>query len=593
MNLQQRLKYMGHGRTVNKSNIIIDIEYDVTTLIRMCSYAIYDNGKVKRGLLMNMRNLFSMINPEPYAKDGRIKYFNAIKSALEARIEKGLKDPELIIKYVNGGFMEDNEENTLSLKDLPLLSSDECVWISETISESLKYSFLYKDIEILHDLTTRFKAADYRNKGEIVSEIEEEIIKISNLFRKARVENSQEVTFSLKNGDFQDAIYQIHDELTNPRCRLFTGMQGFNKLVGGAFETQRVYMLMGLAGAGKSLSLLNIAKQLKTHNKQYKTKDPTKIPVIVLLTQENTVKESVERLFEISTGEDIKNFDPETAMEMFRTQGELYLNDESPIDIIIKYVPNRSVDTSYLYTLTEDLEDEGYEVICLIQDHIKRIRSVERDADIRLELGNIVNEFKTFAMLKDCVVITNGHLNRDAIEKIKAESSDPLEYVTAANIGESMLIIDNLDCAIIIGRAEDAQGNSYMGFKRVKERFKAPLNFNIVYQMFESPESIRLVEDIDRRVPIYKTNLKEDANSIAGTSDNINRGNSTSTMIKDTIGATKSIATLSTNISDSIFDTGTTRIFNSNNIAVNSSNVVEMKKKPIVQSKVLIYDEII
>ena len=31
--------------------------------------------------------------------------------------------------------------------------------------------------------------------------------------------------------------------------------------------------------------------------------------------------------------------------------------------------------TGYLYTLVEDLEDEGYETICLFQDHVKRIRS--------------------------------------------------------------------------------------------------------------------------------------------------------------------------------------------------------------------------
>lgn len=591
MNLEQRLKYMGHGKTINKSNILIDVNFDVKTLISMCSYAIYENTKVKRGLLMNMRNLFSMINQEPYTKDGRIKYFNAVRSALEARIEKGLRDPELIMKYINGGIIEDNEVDGLSLNDIPPLSTDDCAWISETISEALKYSFLYKDIEILYDLTTKFKAADYRNKGEIVSQLEEEIIKINNLFRKARVENSQEVTFSLRNGEFQDAIYQIHDELTNPSCRLFTGMQGFNKLIGGAFETQRVYMLMGLAGAGKSLSLLNIAKQLKTNNKQYRPKDPTKTPVIVLLTMENSVKESVERLFEISTGEDIKNFDPDTAMQMMRERGELYLNDESPIDIIIKYMPNRSIDTSYLYTLTEDLEDQGYEVICLIQDHIKRIRSVERDADIRLELGNIVNEFKTFAMLKDCVVITNGHLNRDAIEKIKADSKDPLEYVTAANISESMLIIDNLDCAIIIGRAEDEQGNSYMGFKRVKERFKVAINFNVVYQMFESPDSIKLIEDIDRRVPIYKTSLKEDVANSVGTGENINRGDSTATVINDIVEV-KSNTNLSTNITKDIFDSDS-RLFDINSIVVASDNKIVEMKQPNNESKVLIYEEIV
>ena len=70
-----------------------------------------------------------------------------------------------------------------------------------------------------------------------------------------------------------------------------------------------------------------------------------------------------------------------------REEGELVLNDDSPIDIVIKYKANKSVDTSYLYTLVDDLEDDGYEVICLVQDHVKRIRSIYNSPDLRIELG--------------------------------------------------------------------------------------------------------------------------------------------------------------------------------------------------------------
>lgn len=530
MNLERRMKYFGSGKTVNKSGVQVNINFNAYTLGIMSSYVITDNRNIRRGHLVNLRNLFSMIDFTSYQQDPvRMKYVNFINRVLKAKLDDGLKDPLIIEKYVNGGIIEDDTDNSdkVSIFELQTLSSSELDWVTNTISEALKYSFIYNDVDKLYDMLVRFRACDYGERGPIVKEIEEEISQLNTLFRKAKAETSSEVTFSLKDGLMEDAIKEIHDQLTNPSCRLYTGMQGFNELIGGAFETTRVYMLMGLAGAGKSLSLLNIARQLKSNNKHFRAKDPTKTPVIVILTMENSVKETVERLFEISTGNDIKNFSADDAIRMMKEQGELYISDDNPIDIIVKYVPNRSVDTSYLYTLAEDLEDEGYEMICLIQDHVKRIRSIERGLDLRIELGNVINEFKTFATLKDCVVITNGHLNREAAKTIddgsRGNKSDLIRMIGRANISESMLMIDNLDVGIVITQEYDENGNKYMGFKRIKERIKVNPNFNIVYQMFKSPESLAFVEDMDKRVPLHKDTLKAEGAMISintGINDN-------------------------------------------------------------------------
>src|SRR5699024_11195592 len=167
---------------------------------------------------------------------------------------------------------------------------------------------------------------------------------------------------------------------------------------------------------------------------------------------------------------------PEEAIQKMRIEGELYLTDESPIDIIIKFKPNKSEDTSYLYTLVEDLEDEGYECIAVVQDHAKRIRSTERNPDVRLELGDIINELKTFAMLKDIPVITNSHLNRDGARTIDANATkskaDLTRLLGKSNIGESMLMLDNIDYACIINTEYDSENHKYMVFKEIKTRVK-------------------------------------------------------------------------------------------------------------------------
>ena len=522
MNIQRRMKYNSRGHTVNKSNIKLNMNFNISTLEIMASYSVSENRNIRRSQLMQMRNLFAMLDENLYIVDhNKNRYFNFIIKALEGRLEKNIKDSDILDKYINGGFIEDDSENSeeqIHISQLKVLSNPEVEWVASTISESLKYSYINNDMNELYELLVKFRASDYSSRGEIVRLIEDEIVKVNNLFRKAKSEQSHEVTFSLKDGIFEDSMREIHENVTNPSCRLYTGMQGFNELIGGAFETTRVYMLLGLAGAGKSFSLLNIAKQLKTNNKHYRPKDPTKIPVIVYLTMENTVQETVARLFEITTGQDMRKVDTETAIKMFKKDGEMYIADDNPIDIIVKFVPNRSVDTSYLYTLAEDLEDEGYEMICLIQDHVKRIRSIERTPDIRIELGNVINEFKTFAMLKDCVVITNGHLNREAAKSIddgnRTNKGDLIRMIGRANISESMLMIDNLDVGIVIQQEYDEKGNRYMGFKRIKERIKCNPNFNIVYQMFKSPESLEFIEDLDKRVPLHKDTLKGDVNLI-------------------------------------------------------------------------------
>ena len=510
MNIERRRKYSGSGRTVNKSDRKLDINFDLNALNLMCSYILSENKNIRRSHLINMRNLFELLNIELYINDvEKMKRMDFIKRGLEAKIVHNLKDPIIVIKYINGGIIE---TTNLDIRNFTELSNSELEWIHSTITEALKYSYIYNDIDRMIDICTRFKAADYRSRGSIVEEFESLITEIQTKFRRSRVENLSETNFTLKNGLFEEVVRDIHEQLTDPCSRLVTGMQGVNELLGGGFESARVYMLLGLTGGGKSLSLLNFAYQIKKNNKNYKPKDPTKIPVIVYLTMENTVKETVERLFNLTTGLDITDVSADKAIELLRTDGELYLSDESPIDIIIKFVPNRTVDTGYLYTMTEDLEDEGYEVICLIQDHVKRIKSIDRYTDVRLELGAVVNEFKVYAALKDIPVITNSHLNRDAASKIDEASNsnkgDLIRMLGRANIGESMLMLDNLDCAMIIGQEYDSECNKYMGFKRIKMRGKCTLR-DTIFQPYTDVHSIKLIEDIDMKVPVFKDTLKD------------------------------------------------------------------------------------
>lgn len=511
MDITKRTKYSRRGRSISKTDTKVDINFDLNALNLMCSYILSENRNIRRSHLINMRNLFDILDISLYQNDiEKMKRVNFIKKGLEAKILQNLRDPYIVLKYINGGIIDDD---VIDINNFTSMSNDELSWINQTISEALKYAFIYNDIDRMIDICTRFKAADYRSRGAIVQEFEMLIQEIQSKFRRSRVENVSEMTFSLKDGIMDEVVKDIHEQLSNPCNKLVTGMQGINEMLGGGFESTRVYMFLGATGIGKSVTLLNLAYQIKKYNKNYVPKDPSKIPVVVYMTMENTVRETVERLFNLTAGPnvDMTKYKPEEVINLLRTEGELYLTDESPIDIIIKYVPDKSVDTGYLYTMTEDLEDEGYEVICLIQDHIKRIRSCYPSNDIRLELGSIVNEFKVFASIKDIPVITNSHLNRDAAKTIeegsRANKADLTRMLGRSNIGESMLMLDNLDCAFIINTAYDAQANKYMVFKRIKMRYKAT-HRDYINQPFVNGNEIKLLEDYYSAVPVFKDSLQ-------------------------------------------------------------------------------------
>lgn len=511
MDIGRRMKYKTNSNNKTmKSDTKIDMNFDLSALDLMCSYIVSENRNIRRSHLINMRNLFDIIDISKYQSDiEKVKRLDFIRKGLDARLVRGLTNPVLIMQYINGGLMD---EPVLDVQNFAMLTSDELNWINETVSSGLKYAFIYNDIDRLIDICTRFKASDFRSRGVIVDELESLITEMQTKFRKVRVETLSEMTFTLRQQYFEEVIHDIHEQLSNPSRMLRTGMQGFNELLGGGFESSRVYMLLGLTGVGKSLTLLNLAYQIKKYNKDYRPKDPTKIPVVLYMTMENTVRETVERLFQITTGkEEIKNYSPEEVINLLQTEGELYLSDESPIDIVIKYVPNKSVDTGYLYTMVEDMEDEGYEVICLIQDHIKRIRSCYKQTDIRLELGDIVNEFKVFASIKDIPVITNSHLNRDAArtvdEGLRANKADLTRALGRSNIGESMLMLDNLDGAFIIQTDFDSEANKYMAFNRIKVRYRASER-SYICQPFVKGNSIKLAEDYYLDIPLFKESLR-------------------------------------------------------------------------------------
>ena len=187
VNFERRQKYGGQGFSVVKSNKVLNINLDVHTLDIMCKSLVTDNKTIRRAQLINLRNLIFLIKPENYVNDPeKSKRINFIKKGIEARLMFNLTDPYMIITHIYGGILD---SDVVNLDEFRGLTGAEIEWMNEMVSESLKFSHIYNNVDALYDICSRIKASDYGSKAELVKEFEQTINNIQNDFRRSRNEN--------------------------------------------------------------------------------------------------------------------------------------------------------------------------------------------------------------------------------------------------------------------------------------------------------------------------------------------------------------------------------------------------------------------
>ncbi len=507
------------GKLKNTMNL------SMNSLDILCKYVLANPAFVSLSHISNLNSMIRDIDSSVYKNDvEKMKRIKFIKRGIDARVSYKLTDKSMIISHILSGldfnpdFIDFNSDMTY----------DEAMWTHKFIEQAIKYSYLYRYTDTIIELCTSIKSTDFEHRTNVVPEFQQIINMLGTEFRNAEIDdNLTDMTFSLTDGEFDNAITKVYETVTNPNRRLICGMQGLNRMTAGGFEEERVYVFLGVTGVGKSVTLLNLANQIRKYNPNYKPKDPTKTPCIVYLTMENTVVETVTRLFDLVTDSkySMGSYSLSEVIGKLKQEGQLVINNNSPIDFVIKYKANKSVDTSYLYKLYDDLLSQGKEMICLLQDHLMRIRSIFGGSDVRLELGDIVNEFKTFAAQKQIPVITNFHLNREAMKIIeqysnnKSSQIDTTKRIGQSNVSESVLILNNTDVAIVINKDHERGDDSkeYMVFSLIKMRDKTDTQY--FAQPFAYGNHIRLIEDVNGPA-MYKTALNTNEN-ITSTQGNI------------------------------------------------------------------------
>lgn len=511
-----RVRTKGKAIT-NSSEVKIPQRLSLKFLDLLCSYLVSTNRNIRYKGYSNVLNAMKTLDLSIFQDDEYMLRFDFIRCALNARIDNGLDNNELVLDYIET-TIGDSFKNVINLREL---NNKEVDYVNATVSTMLDNVVFAKNIMSFENIATRYKEAGPNDKQMIIVEWKDLVDESKNAIRQNKINKSDEQMYSLQHGPFEDYVMYTHADLSSPYSRLATGMMGFNQMLNGGFQSNRVYCIFGLQGEGKSSTLVDLSYQIKMYNKTYKTKDPTKKPCVVYLTMEDHPKETLSRQFSMVTEQgSLIDHDPHECISLMR-QGGLDVTPDNPIDIIVQYKPNESVDTSYLYDLVDDLDDMGYECICIILDYLNRIRSVNRysASEERLRLGAVVNELKTIATELGIPVITAAQFNREANKNIddarENGKEDLVDLLGRNNIAESMKILDNLDGAFLIVPEKDINGNKYLGIKLAKHRWQVDYDTplltvkNVIHHPYTDNHSMRLMEDVLSGSPCHKMSLVE------------------------------------------------------------------------------------
>lgn len=499
----------------------LKIKFSIRTLDNIIAFIYKDSALRTRKRLTNIYNLMGYIDKSMYTGNPDLEdRIWIIQKSIQCMLSEGIETTDFVLDYCKDST--DCSENAKNIIDdipyMPEIPYKESKYLIKKLEDMIKYGYTIEIKKIFKEYFDQIDESDISSYKSLAEDMETLAMAVINVKRHIGAADSEQ-TFSLEDEMFENVIEDAVKKLKDRNRIFITGVRYLNVLLSPGFMSKRLYTFLAFPGKGKSMILLKSALDIRKYNKNVKTKDPDKRPAVLMLTLENDIPETVERIYNMTVdSDDIRNYTPNQVIKKMKRDGHLKLTKDNNIDIIIKEYKNRSIDTNDIYGIINDLGDQGVEVIALIVDYMKRIRPAEKAPDEKGELKNISNELKELAKHFDIPVITAQQLNRSGAAVIdaalQANKEDVTRLVGSANIGTSWEIQENSDMCIIINPEVKADtGDLYMTFKRIKRRYRSIeeteelRRLEYFNQPFEKGSEIRLVDDIYMDKPAALTSL--------------------------------------------------------------------------------------
>ena len=522
----------------------LKIKFDITTLNMIISFIYKDSVLRTRKTLSNIHKLFNNLDMSVYENEPSLSArIWIVQKTLYGKLIDGFENDDNLKQYCLDDIeCDDFKATTLkTILETKKISHDESKYLIKKIDDTLEFGYTITVKDIMKQILNSIDEGDFKSYKSVSEDLYNIATAIINIKRSTSSLGSDQ-TFSLSDEQFEAVIEDAVQKLKDRNRIFITGIQRWNTILAPGYLSKRLYTYLAFPGKGKSTILLKSAMDIRKYNKGIKTKDPDKRPAVLFLTLENDIPETIERIYNMCVdSDDIRNYSPKQIKRKMRDKGGLKLTDGDNIDIIIKEFKNRELDTNDLYTIINDLADEGIEVITLIVDYMKRIRPAERANDEKTELKNITNELKEVAKFFDIVVISAQQLNRVGASVVdaalQAKKEDVTRLVGRDAIAGSWEIIENSDFVCIINPEVKTDTNElFLTFKMLKRRYRSSEENEKLRRLeyfnhpFDTNNEIRLIDDIELPKPLSLESL---STQFEAASDKRGKENATNREVKD------------------------------------------------------------
>lgn len=448
-----------------------------------------------------------------------------LKELLELHLE-GIQDESLLYSSTVQRFADAKE----ILDDIGLtknqLNSAECEHISKVIEERVQtlevFSVRERMIQLLSQLQESYFDISYYG---LMEELKTLMGKVMMSLQETNSDQGLLREFSFSDENAVQLLGAVLKKAKLPASILQTGIRQLNAILSPGFQSGRLYTILGGSGKFKSGTLLNLADQIRRYNPQITPFENGMQKTILFITLENSIEESIERIYDMYSAIDDDFRDREIAdvVNTFKTNGEFSFTAKTGLDITFIYRGNLEISTADIYGIVRELNEKGKQPICIFLDYIKRIESAHPSmGDERVRMSYVAKELKTIAQFYQIPVITAMQLNRDGNAIIDAamrdSKQDVARFVGSSSIGNAWDIIEDSDWVCLINlELQKSTNQLFLTFKRLKIRSKKSKDNTIDYfnHPFTNEKCIRLMPDVDKENGVSIISLASDLESIA------------------------------------------------------------------------------
>lgn len=508
----------------------VKFNFDVQMLNALIQYTQCEY--VARSNLYNLQKLFNYTEPDLYQQEVPI-YIRicTLQSILKSMIDLGLTSKDLIRSQLRQDFEPGVEVVDNLSFDKNRLNISECEYIAKFVSEKLQYIEIYQKKDSLINLLRKIdETADYSvSYYEIITQIKDTVSALMVALQDNTQEQGLLREFAFSTAEAASLLNKMVSKAKQPSAILQTGIRQLNAILSPGFQSGRLYTILGGSGKFKSGTLLNLADQIRRFNPQIIPVENGLRKCVLFITLENSIEETVERLYDMYSGmdADLRNMSTEEVIDTLREEGGLDFRNGGGIDICFRYAGNLEISTADIYGIVTDMNNKGLAPICIVLDYIKRIDSAHNsNGDERVRMSFVAKELKTIAQYYEIPVITAMQLNREGnsiIDSAMRDSKqDVARFVGTSSIGNAWDIIEDSDWVCLINlELQKSTQRLFLTFKRLKIRGKKiPMASDYFNHPFVNAKNIRLEPDVDKESTISIMSLANDLESIDEEEDN-------------------------------------------------------------------------